>query len=67
MSVYQLRHERKREPPPGADPGRPLYGVSDTAVRKRLRSRGLLAWTRGYPPWARTRNLRVQSAALLPN
>ena len=43
MSVYQLRHERKREPPPGADPGRPLYGVSDTVVRKRLRSRGLLA------------------------
>jgi hypothetical protein len=34
-----------------------------SAVRRRSRSR---ARRQSYPPWIRTRNLRVQSAALLP-
>ncbi len=44
------------EPPPGVEPGRPPYegGAASRARRH------------GYPPWIRTRNLRVQSAALLP-
>ena len=45
------------EPPPGADPGSP-------ALRGRGRSR---ARRQSWPSWPRTRKLRVQSPAGLPN
>ena len=50
-----LRHERKR----AATRCRP----GPSAVRRRSRSR---ARRQSYPPWIRTRNLLVQSQALLP-
>ena len=45
------------EPIPGVEPGRPPYegGAAGRAHR------------RGWPSWSRTRKLRVQSAAGLPN
>ena len=49
--------DRGPEPPPGVEPGRPLY-ESEAASRARRR---------GWPSWPRTRKLRVQSPAGLPN